>query len=72
MLYKDHLKDGIKIVKNHHDTIIGMKLDHTFVNVVEDVYMCIFGLKNPRPIIVILICLKLLNKVFLILILLDV
>jgi exonuclease III len=50
LLYKDHLKDGIKIVKNHHDTIIWIKLDHIFFNIVEDVYLCgayIWGEESP-------------------------
>jgi exonuclease III len=50
LLYKDHLKDGINIIKNHHDTIIWIKLDHLFFNTAEDVYLCgayIWGEESP-------------------------
>ena len=48
--FKDHLENGIKIVKNHYDSIIWLKLDHTFFNIDEDVYICaayIWGDNSP-------------------------
>ena len=48
--FKDHLENGINIVKNHYDSIIWLKLDHTFFNIDEDVYICaayIWGDNSP-------------------------
>ena len=38
--YKDHLKSGIRIVKNVHDTIIWVKVDKNFFDLEKDVYIC--------------------------------
>ena len=32
--------DGIKIVKNHHNSVIWLKLDRYFFNVERDIYVC--------------------------------
>ena len=48
--YKEHLKDAIEIIKNHHNTIIWLKLDHNFFNVDQDIYICgsyIWGNDSP-------------------------
>ena len=47
---KEELADGIKIVKNHFDTIIWLKLDHLFFNISEDFYICatyVWGHESP-------------------------
>jgi len=38
LLYKENLKNGIHIIKNHYDTLIWLKLDHSFFNTPEDIY----------------------------------
>ena len=37
---KEELTNGIEIVRNHYDSIIWLKLDHTFFNISEDFYIC--------------------------------
>jgi len=47
---KDHLKNGIEILRNHYDTIIWLKLNHEFFNMASDVYICgsyIWGEDSP-------------------------
>lgn len=48
--YRESLKDGIEVVKNHHDTIIWLKLKHDFFGLKEDIYLCgcyIWGEDSP-------------------------
>ena len=48
--YKECFKIGISIVRNHHDTIIWLRLDKTFFSLQNDVYLCgvyIWGDKSP-------------------------
>jgi exonuclease III len=48
--FKEHLNDGISIIRNHYDTIIWLKLDHDFFNIDEDIYLCaayIWGDDSP-------------------------
>ena len=40
MYYKQHLKDGIQVVKNHFNTVIWIKLDKTFFHIDKDIYIC--------------------------------
>ena len=40
LFYKNSLADGIKIVKNHHNSVIWLKLDRCFFNVERDIYIC--------------------------------
>ena len=50
LYYKEHLKDAIEIIKNHHNTIIWLKLDHNFFNDDQDIYICgsyIWGNDSP-------------------------
>ena len=50
LYYKEQLKDGIQIIKNHFDTIIWLKLDHLFFNTQNDIYVCgayIWGEDSP-------------------------
>ena len=50
LYYKDHLSKGIYIVKNQSDTLIWVKLDHTFFNFESDIYVCgayIWGQDSP-------------------------
>ena len=47
---KEELLNGIAIVKNHYDTIIWVKQDHTFFNISDDFYICgtyIWGIDSP-------------------------
>jgi exonuclease III len=47
---KDHLKNGIEIIRNHYDTIIWIKLNHAFFNTARDIYICgsyIWGEDSP-------------------------
>ena len=50
MYYKESLKDGIQVAKNRYDTIIWLKIDRTFFNLKEDLYVCgayIWGEDSP-------------------------
>jgi len=50
LLYKENLKNGIHVIKNHYDTLIWLKLDHSFFNTSEDIYLCgsyIWGDDSP-------------------------
>ena len=50
LYYKDHLSKGISIVKNQSDTLIWVKLDHTFFNFESDIFVCgayIWGQDSP-------------------------
>ena len=50
LYYKDHLSQGISIVKYQSDTLIWVKLDHTFFNFESDIYVCgayIWGQDSP-------------------------
>lgn len=50
MYFKDTLKDGITIVRNHFDTLIWIKLDATFFRFDKDVYICgayLWGENSP-------------------------
>ena len=47
---KEEVAKDIVIVKNHYDTIIWLKLDNTFFNISDDLYICatyIWGQKSP-------------------------
>ena len=37
LYYKDSIKDGIELVKNHHNSMIWIKLDHTFFKLNNDI-----------------------------------
>ena len=40
MLYiKDCISDGVKIVRNHHDSVIWLKLDRNVFNIESDIYI---------------------------------
>ena len=40
MLYiKDCISDGVKIVRNHHDSVILLKLDRNVFNIEIDIYI---------------------------------
>ena len=50
LYYREHLKDGIEIVKNNHDTIIWIRLKHDFFNIEKDMYICgayVWGADSP-------------------------
>ena len=36
---RDSICDGIKIVRNHHDTIVWLKLDRSFFKIENDIYL---------------------------------
>ena len=47
---KDCISDGVKLVKNHYDSIIWIKLDKNFFNVESDIYIAgvyIWGENSP-------------------------
>ena len=48
--YRDHLKPGITVVRNHYDTVIWLRLSHDFFGFERDVYICgmyIWGEDSP-------------------------
>ena len=50
LYYREHLKHGIEVVKNNHDTIIWIKLKHACFNLETDIYICgayIWGEDSP-------------------------
>lgn len=50
LYFKESLKNGIEIVKNHADTIIWIKLNHEFFHFDTDVYICgtyLWGEESP-------------------------
>lgn len=53
LYYKEHLKPGITIIRTHHDTIIWLKLDNTFlILIMMFMYVVyIYGAKNRQHIL---------------------
>jgi hypothetical protein len=50
LYFKEHLKEGIEIIQNHHDTIIWLKLDKHFFKTDEDIFICgtyLWGENSP-------------------------
>ena len=51
MLYiKGCISDGVKIVRNHHDSVIWLKLDGNVFNIESDIYIAgvyIWGENSP-------------------------
>ena len=39
MYYREHLKDGIEIKSNRHDSLIWLKLDRIIFQVEHDIYL---------------------------------
>ena len=40
LYYRESLKDGIEIIRNHHNTIVWLKLDCSFFHNDKDIYLC--------------------------------
>ena len=38
--YRDYVKPGITVVRNHYDTVIWLRLSHDFFGFDRDVYIC--------------------------------
>jgi len=50
LYYRDSIKDGVSVVKNHYDSIIWVKLDKTFFELENDMYICgvyLWGENSP-------------------------
>ena len=50
LYYKNHLKPGIELVRNHYDTVIWVRLDHKFFGFENDVFISgvyIWGEDSP-------------------------
>lgn len=50
ILYRESIADGLSILKNHHDTIIWIKLDSIFFKTDNDIHICgsyIWGQDSP-------------------------
>ena len=48
LYYKESIKNGIQIVRNHFNSIIWLKLDHSFFKTKHDIYLCGIYLWNEE------------------------